>query len=134
MTATTASVKKRKKQPKQFKNFAPIAFQSKVIKWSEKETQIIDWVKRRYSFNSSFDLHEHLSRFDSEVETLKALDRQEPVVTESLEALKALKKKLPKIEKIAIKMKKIFTPDNLQEISDTLELLFCAGHHIREKI
>lgn len=134
MNSAPIRTKKRKIQSKQFKNFSPVCFQSNIIAWDAREICLIHWIAKRYSFNPSFDLPEHLSRFDAEVETLKELDRQAPTVTESLEFLKEFKKKIVKVEKIIKKLKKTLTNQDIDEISHLLELLFRAGTHIRENI
>lgn len=92
MKSNTSPKKKKIRNPiEKLKNFAPVAFESKLVAWSDKEIRIINWIKKRYKFDIDFDLREHLSRMPTDIMSFNEYDRQLPTSNETTHSLIAIK-------------------------------------------
>lgn len=87
--------KKRPRKPtQQLKNFAPIAFESTLLIWDEREKKIINWIEKRYQFDIDFELHEHLSRIPIDIMSFEEYERQLPSQKDTTHSLKIIKKQM----------------------------------------
>lgn len=125
---------KTKKKKTTLKKFSPMCVESSLITWSTIEAKIISRTKKRYSFNHSFDLHDHLSRMDTEIKTLEEYDRQTPSQKETDLTLKTLKKQMIPAQNVINAMIKPLLNGDHNHLANLLEMLKNTGSKHRKII
>lgn len=105
-------------------DFSPRCFRRPLAHWDNNELEIINSIKRTYSFTEDFDLHSYLYELSMDIKLFSEHKRETPTLTETKTLLNIVEKQLVKVQKSLAKKEKLLpvtTKNQLEKLAEILE-------------